>query len=136
MVDDMVQYCKENERNGKPLIEDPFVRDELAKIQLQIWAMRALGFRSAWEQSKGEDVTTYASGVKVLTADLLEQVAGFVTHELGGLAGQMRLGSPWAVLDGVWESFWENALGQPINVGHNDIQHNVIATWGLKLPRS
>jgi hypothetical protein len=73
--------------------------------------------------------------VKILTTELLHQISHFVAHEIGGLYGQMRVGSEWALFDGVWESLWENGLGQPINVGHNDIQHNVIANWGLNLPR-
>lgn len=135
IIEELVSFCKENKRDGRPLIDDPFVRDGLAQLTITNKMTRAICYRSAWEQSKGEDVTKYASAVKILGSELLHKISGFVTHEIGGLYGQMRLSSPWTLFDGVWESLWENDLGQPINVGHNDIQHNVIARWGLGLPR-
>jgi alkylation response protein AidB-like acyl-CoA dehydrogenase len=135
IIEELVIFCKETKRDGRPLIDDPFVRDGLAQLTIINKMTRAICYRSAWEQSKGEDVTKYASAVKILGSELLHQISGFVTHEIGGLYGQMRLSSPWTLFDGVWESLWENDLGQPINVGHNDIQHNVIARWGLGLPR-
>jgi len=135
VIEELLDYCIKTERNGKRLIDDPFVRDGLVSLFITNAGIRALCYRSAWEQSKGEDVTKYASAVKITSTECLHSMSGFVAHQIGGLYGQFRVGSQWALFDGVYESLWENDLGQPINVGHNDIQHNVIANWGLHLPK-
>ena len=130
----MLNFCRTTRVNGKPLFDDPLVRDGLVTLVLENERSRVLSVRSAWEQAKGGDVTKYASMVKILNSELLHKTSNFVAHARE-LYGQIRLGSPWAQMDGIWESLWENSLGQPINEGHNDIQHNVIANWGLKLPK-
>jgi alkylation response protein AidB-like acyl-CoA dehydrogenase len=134
-IEELLDFCIKTERDGRRLIDDPFVRDGLVDLFIDNAGIRALCYRSAWEQSKGEDVTKYASAVKIRSTEWLHRMSAFVCHQVGGLYGQMRVGSKWTLFDGVYESLWENDLGQPINVGHNDIQHNVIANWGLHLPR-
>jgi len=135
-IEELVAYCVETKRNGQRLIDDPFIKEELAELIIEGEKLRALGQRSAWKQSKGEDVTSYASAGKIIWTELNHKMAIFVAHRLGGLYGMMRPGSDWALFDGFFENFGEGiSLGKIINVGSNDIQHNVIANRGLKLPR-
>lgn len=135
-IEDLIAYCVQTKRGSQRLIDDPFIRDGLAELTIGIEKIRAICYRSAWEQSKGEDVTKYASASKILSTEWNHKLSGFIAHRIGGLYGQMRTGSKWAPFDGVYESLWEIDLGQTTSVASNDIQHNVIASkWGLNLPR-
>ncbi len=46
--DDVVRYCKTHKRNGKPLLEDPQVRDLLAQLYIDCRRMEALKTRDTW----------------------------------------------------------------------------------------
>lgn len=134
-LEELVVYCVQTKRDGRRLIDDPYIREGLAELALDIEKIRSICYRGAWEQSKGEDVTKYAAASKIMWTELIHKMSDFVSERIGGLYGQMRVGSQWAILDGLYESLWEIDLGLVINVGTNDIQHNVIANWGLKLPK-
>ncbi len=134
-IEDITRYCIETKRGGKRLIDDPFIREGLADLEIMTERLRALCYRSVWEQSKGEEVTKYASSVKIIQTELLHKISTFVAYRLGGLYGQLRYGSELAPFEGVFESLWEGDIGQITNIGSNDIQHNVIANRGLSLPR-
>jgi alkylation response protein AidB-like acyl-CoA dehydrogenase len=134
-IQDLIDYCKKTERNGKRLIDDPIIKEEIAELWIDCERLRSIIYRSAWEQSKGVDVTEYASAAKILWTELYHKLSNFVAHRVGDLYGQIRAGSPLALFGGVFESLWEGYIGQITNVGSNDIQHNVIANRGLKLRR-
>jgi len=134
-LEEIVAYCVQTKRNGKRLINDSIISENLAEFAIEIERLRTLCYRSAWEQSKGQDVTKYASSTKILWTELVHKINKFIAHRIGGLYGQIRVGNKWALFDGAFESLWESDLGLVINVGTNDIQHNVIANWGLKLPK-
>jgi len=127
-IEELIAYCVQTRKNGRLLIDDSFIRCGLAEFTVEYERVRALCYRSAWEQSKGNDVTKYASASKILQTELQHKITDFVAHRIGGLYSQLRAGSTWALFDGVFESLWESDLGVVINVGTNDIQHNIIAS--------
>jgi hypothetical protein len=134
-IEEVVVYCIETKRNGRRLIDEPSVREGLAELYIECERLRSVSYRLAWEKSKGRDASKYASANKIIRTELIPKLADFIAHKVGGLYGQMRLGSRWALFDGIYENLWEIGLGIPINVGTNDIQRNIIATWGLGLPK-
>lgn len=135
-IEELVAYCVETKRNGQRLIDDPIIREGLADFLVEAERLRSISLRSAWKQSKGEEVAAYASAAKIIWTELNHKMVNFIAHRIGGLHSMMRPGSDWALFDGFFENFGEGiTLGKIINEGTNDIQRNVIAIRGLNLPR-
>ena len=53
VVDGLVQYVKETERNGQLLAKDPVIRQEIAQIAIENEIARMMSYRIAWMFSKG-----------------------------------------------------------------------------------
>jgi hypothetical protein len=51
-LEEFVQFCKETKRNGKPLWDDPKVRDSLAEIATQLEVQRLAGWYTTWRFSE------------------------------------------------------------------------------------
>jgi alkylation response protein AidB-like acyl-CoA dehydrogenase len=133
---ELVQYCKEETRNGKPLFDDPEVRETLAKQVVDIEVWRLIAWRSVWQFSVREtmgaapyDLTGYYWKHIGLNRENAED-----QMRIMGLYGQLRSRSKWAKFNGRILGSWSAArLGH--GGGTPEIQKNVLAVRGLGLPR-
>ena len=126
-------YCNETERNGEPLAKNRVIRNRLAQIACGIEAARALGYRVADLQSRNEMSLMDASAVKIFASDLGERFA-FVATDILGPSGQVKF-SRWAPLSGLWERMYQEHFVFSVSMGTNEIQKNIMAWYGLGLPR-
>jgi alkylation response protein AidB-like acyl-CoA dehydrogenase len=129
-----VQFLKEADDHRKDLIKKSDIRRRLAKLAAMIEAARWLAYRVAWQQSKGGEVAYEAALSKVYGSELMQHM-GQVCLDILGLYGQLIPGSKWAPLKGEIERWYVGNLGRTIGGGTSEIQRNLIATIGLKLPR-
>ena len=74
-----------------------------------------------------------ASALKVFSSELVERFAFIVTDILGSF-GQVK-NSKWSPMDGMWENLYQACFVFTISMGTNEIQRNIIAWYGLGLPR-
>ncbi len=65
MLDEIVKYTKEAKRNGKPLAENPTVRQKIAQLAIEIEVGRWLCYRIAWMINKGMPPDTEVSIAKL-----------------------------------------------------------------------
>ncbi|MFC1825259.1 acyl-CoA dehydrogenase family protein [Thermodesulfobacteriota bacterium] len=133
----MLNYAKTTKRDGRALSENLFVRQKIARLYTELEIGYAFAYKIAWFQEKGEwsKATTAASVAKILGSGVLQKMANHAT-EIMGLYGQLTKQSKWAPLEG---SMMENYLfsaGLNIAGGTSEIQRNVIAWEGLRLPRT
>jgi len=137
-LEELIQFCKETERNGKRLAEQPLVRHLLAQLTIDIEVGLALSYNVAWLQQKGEAfmipaAVTACTG-KVYGSELGQRLA-YAGARILGLYGQVKAGSKWAPLKGKFESSYQECISINIGGGTSEIQRNVIAMRGLELPR-
>jgi alkylation response protein AidB-like acyl-CoA dehydrogenase len=132
-LEELVKYCNETKVGGKLLAHDPLIRNRLANIACEIEALRCLGYRIADAQQKNEMAGFEASGVHILASEVQERLAWLGTDILGPY-GQVKR-SKWSPLDGWYEKWYQQSFVLFIAMGTNEIQRNIIAWYGLGLPR-
>jgi alkylation response protein AidB-like acyl-CoA dehydrogenase len=131
--EDMVKFCNENKRGGKALSADPLIRNRLADIATAIEAVRTLAYRVADQQNRNEMGLMDAAAVKVFASELLEKFAQLQSDILGPF-GQVKT-SKWARMHGTAEYNYQACFVPIVSMGTNEIQRNIIAWYGLGLPR-
>jgi len=132
---DLLEYARTTKRDGALLIDNPIVRQKIAKLHIDAELGFSLAYKVAWEQEKGNLATsaTLASQSKVFGSELAQRMAGFST-EFMGLHGQLEA-CPEAPLNGVMVDGYQGCMGGNIAAGTSEIQRNIIAWAGLGLPR-
>jgi len=126
----IIKYVKERPN----LAKNPIIRHKVANLAIEVELSRLFCYYIEYLRAQGKTPIHEASMVKVFSADLSVRVAD-TCFEIMGLHGQLARGSKWAPLSGtIMEAYlgfspWTMAGGSP------EIQKNVIATMGLRLPR-
>jgi alkylation response protein AidB-like acyl-CoA dehydrogenase len=130
----LVQYCKETEVAGRPLGEDPLIRNRLAQLAIELEVGRNLGASVQWMATKGMPIIAQACQMKPFGGSILQRMADFGTHVLG-LYGQLDEESKWARLRGRMKYLYLAAAAMTIEGGTSEASKNTVATVGLGLPR-
>ncbi|HBC57642.1 MAG TPA: acyl-CoA dehydrogenase [Gammaproteobacteria bacterium] len=133
-LESLITTARQATRHGKPLLEDPGIRRQIARFEARIEAMRLNGMRYLTKQIKGEPLSSETSVNKLHRANLEVDMAEFAVEFLGNAGLHMR-GSDDAVEGGKWIF---NSLSWPdvvIGGGTPNIQRNIIAERILGLPK-
>ncbi|MCH7739532.1 MAG: acyl-CoA dehydrogenase family protein [Chloroflexi bacterium] len=134
-LDDLTEYAHNTlGADGRPLSKDPDVRRRLVELGIETDAARSIAYQVADMQARGEIPNKEASMSKTLGTSLVQSVYRFGV-DLLGMYGQLRPGSPRAVLDGRMLEMQLITVAYTIFAGTTEIQKNIIATRGLGLPR-
>ncbi len=128
------EYCNNTMRDGQLLAKNAHIRHELAVFASEVEAAKTLAYRVADLQNRKELSLMYAGAVKVFASELSGRFANFMTGSVLGPYGQVKW-SDWAPLNGWWEQFYQVYFGEVISRGTNEIQRNIMAWYGLGLPR-
>jgi alkylation response protein AidB-like acyl-CoA dehydrogenase len=133
-IDRLVEFAKENKRNGVPLFKDPLVRNRLTQLVIEGEISRLLAIRIVYLQSTGKPMDHEASMSRVFGAELQQRVAqaGLQITRGFGLLGE---GSKYAPLAGFFQRQYLYAAAATVGAGTSEIQRNIIAQRGLGLPR-
>lgn len=131
---DLVEFVKNTTVDGKSLAQDPLIRHQLAQLAIEIEAMRMVGYRIIWQQTKGAIPGVEGPIVKTLASETLLKMARIATQMMG-LYGQLTPGSKHAFLDGRASDMYLTANSIIVAMGTNEIQRNIIAQRGLGMPR-
>ncbi len=133
-LEEFVQFCKEEKRNGKPLIEDPEIRDALAKIAVETEVFRLAAWRTQWRFSEREKLGPLDYDFTGFWARKLENEHAKMMLDILGAYGQLRRGSKWAKLFGLIEQKWKTARSLHAG-GTLEVSKIVLASRALGLPR-
>lgn len=133
MADELVKYCQQTKRDGKPLSEDPIIRNKLAELLTECEIGRLMCYRIAWMIDRKQVPNYEASTAKTLGAELGQKVSNFGLGIMG-LYGQMEHGA-LAPIKGLLHEAYLYTRGDTIAGGTSEINRGVIAMRGLGLPR-
>ncbi len=134
LLDEMVDFCKNTQRNGRPMSKDPLIRQQLAQFRIDIDTGFRFSLKVAWMQS-AELVPNYeASMNKIWASELIQRMVRWSIQALG-LYGPLMKGSKYAVADGMFAFELLDCIPGSIAGGTNEIQRNIVAQRGLGLPR-
>jgi alkylation response protein AidB-like acyl-CoA dehydrogenase len=132
--DRLVQHVNTTSRNGRPMREDPVLRDRLASLAADVQGSQLLAAQSALVTESGKVPLVEAALLKVHASELLERLASEALDILG--PGAMLSSTvDETLLEGEFEYSLRDSLLYTIGGGTNEIQRNLIAIRGLGLPR-
>lgn len=129
IIEEIAEHIK-----GLGLAKNPLIRQKLAELAIEIEVSRLLGFRISWMLNREMTPIYESSAAKVFTTELTQRLSNTIMQILG-LYGQLRTGSKWAQWWGRAERMYQLNLMQTIGGGTNEIQRDLIAIRGLRLPR-
>ncbi len=130
----IVDLMRDEQIDGRRLIDDPVWRDRLARLEARVLAMQFNGLRNLSAAAKGEFPGMSALIVKLQGCDINHELARFAIDALGEL-GVLYGDSPHLRNNGRWQWSYMFDLGLIIGGGTAQIQKNIISERGLGLPR-
>jgi alkylation response protein AidB-like acyl-CoA dehydrogenase len=130
----MMDMAKRTRRSGRPVIEDPVFRQQLARSFIEIMVLKYHGLRSFSQQLKGGIPGPEGSIGKLLWSEPNQRLAETAIG-LQGPNGQVMRGSLWAIDDGLWQYAYLRSKGNTIEAGTSEIQRNIIGERVLGLPK-
>jgi alkylation response protein AidB-like acyl-CoA dehydrogenase len=120
---------------GGPLLDEPWVQTNLARVYAELDALRVLNWRSAWAMDRGQPAMADASAVKVLGTEMLIRCYRLLL-EITQAAGTVRQFQPGALFGGLLEQAYRGTMVTTFGGGVNEVMRDIIAMAGLGLPRA
>lgn len=128
-------WAKTPDENGQRATDHAWVRRNLALCYSKLEAMRLINFRIAADLEQGKMDVALASATKVYGSESVVDILKMLT-QIVGANGLVRSGSSAAFLMGELEYDVRAAPTLTFGGGTNEIQRELIAQFGLGLPRS
>lgn len=85
LIDATIQYCRERETFGQPLIANQVVHFKMAELKTEVELLRSLCYRAVEDYIGGTDVTMLASMAKLKAGRLMREVSDACLQYWGGM---------------------------------------------------
>lgn len=133
-MEKIMEYARQEKRNGKPLHQDPKAREMLARMAINKHLEFLFGWYTAWHRSQRERLGPQHYNSGTLWTRLWQTFDGEQMGRVFGMYTQLRPKSKYTKYNGSPGRTWEymhaiHAAGSP------EIRRVVIADRGLGLPR-
>ena len=121
--------------DGRRVIDQEWVQIHLARIYARLEFLKLINWKVAWTATEGHLDVADASTIKVFGTEFYLE-AFKLMMEIVGQAGYLSRGTPEAVLAGRLEMYARSLVILTFGGGTNEIQRDLIAIFGLGMPRS
>ena len=135
LIEDTTKWARETRRNGKLVIDEPWVRNKLAEITVEGEVLKVLNHRVAWKLTQGETPHVESAIVKSFGSEHFIRMSR-ACQDIMGPFGQLKIGSKWAPVDGWVERKANMQLIITFGGGTNEVMRDIIAMMGLGLMKS
>jgi alkylation response protein AidB-like acyl-CoA dehydrogenase len=131
----LLELARTIKRDGGALTQDPVTRQRLADLEIRVEALRFHCYRQLTDQIHSRQPGMESMINKLVGTELNHDIATAAMEIMGDYSMLARKQD--AVLDrGFWPYEWMFSLGLVIGGGTSQIQKNIIAERGLKMPKS
>jgi|TARA_B110000902_G_scaffold222290_2_gene258377 alkylation response protein AidB-like acyl-CoA dehydrogenase len=121
--------------DGQPIINQPWVQANLAKVKIGAEALRLICLKQAWAMTGGNLAMADASAAKVYGSEFFVECYRMLL-EIMGQAGALHRDSVGAILQGKLEMRYRVGSVLTFGGGANEVQRDIISAAGLWMPRS
>ncbi|HLN41505.1 MAG TPA: acyl-CoA dehydrogenase family protein, partial [Acidimicrobiales bacterium] len=121
--------------DGRRVIDQEWVRIALARVYAKLEFLRLINWKVAWNGTQGRLDVADASSIKVFGTEFYMEALRTLS-EVVGQSGYLRRGSAEEVLRGRLEAYTRGLVILTFGGGTNEIQRDLIAIFGLGMPRS
>jgi Acyl-CoA dehydrogenases len=135
ILDELVQYVKETQYEGRLLSQNPVIRHKLAERAIEAETLKMLTYQTIWKMSQGVTPIYEPSRDKAYNDRVSERLSITGTEILGAYS-QVAPDSKRAKIKGILQDFYLLFLGISIAAGTDDIERNIIGQFGMGLPKS
>ena len=133
---DVVKYAASTDGpNGKRLVDAEWVKMNLAKVRAGLEFLRLINWKVAWTATQGGMDIADASTIKVFGTEFYLESFRLLMEILGPRA-YLERGSAEEILKGRLEMNYRSLVILTFGGGTNEIQRDLIAMFGLGLPRT
>ena len=119
-------------------IRKPEVRQKLVELSIDIETLRTLSYETIWKMDRGDAIVYEPSRDKAFSDVVHEKVTRLGVDMLNayGMMDPMKKDALWVKLNGAIEHLYFIAPGLAIAAGTTNTQRNIVAQFGMQLPRS
>lgn len=121
--------------DGSRVIDQQWVQMSLARLYAKLEFLRLINWKIAWSAQQDVLQVSDASATKTFGSEF-NMEALRTLMEIVGQAGYLPEGSPGAVLKGQLEQRYRGLLILTFGGGTNELQRDMIAMFGLGMPRA
>ena len=132
-VNDVLELARRSKRNGRPAIEDTYVREQLVNFFIESKGNQLMNARAKEPALVEEWPSAIPLSGKLRNTELRRRLTKFSLSLMGGNGG--RYVSPEAIDFGKWQRSYLNSFSATIGGGTSEIQHNIIGERVLGLPK-
>ena len=130
----IVDLCRRSAQRGRPVLQDPLVRQQLGQFYVDLRELRCTGYRAAMLRD-GAAAGPISSIVKLTWSELNQRMQNFVM-DLQGSGSQLMADSRYAVDNGRWQFEFLRSRANTIEAGISEVQRGILAERMLGLPRA
>jgi alkylation response protein AidB-like acyl-CoA dehydrogenase len=122
-------------RDGRPALQDPAIRERLARFAIESTALRCSRQRQSVAALCADRPMALPLMSKVAGSEHGQNLADFAC-ELQGYAGTLYAGDPQALDAGEWQKLYLNSFSGTIAGGSSEIVRNIVGERVLGLPKT
>ncbi len=134
LVDEVAQWARETSiGDGKRVIDLAWVQNNLARIEVNLEALRLMNWKQAWALTQEHLGPAESSAIKVFGSEFFVEAYRLLLEVMGHQAVLVE-DSPGAVLRGRVNASYRSSLILTFGGGTNEVQRDIVAMAGLGLP--
>ena len=135
-LDDVRSWAQNTKlADGRRVIDQEWVQVHLARVYARLEFLKLINWKVAWTATQGHLDVADASTIKVFGTEFYMEAFKLLL-EVVGQVGYLTRGTPDVVLAGRLEMYARSLVILTFGGGTNEIQRDLIAIFGMGLPRS